>query len=278
MKKRLYSMVVATFLLIANVNHVLAGSQQNGKPSFSPEAIAAFSKEVEKYAASQGARAFIVARRGRPIEDMPDGIRFTHTAIAIYSSIQLDNGKTVKGYAIHNLYQDADEQGISHLVTDYPVDFFWSAYALEAGIIIPSDSVQHALINLYSEDKAKLLHNPRYSVVANPFNNKRQNCTEYTLDVLNAAVYSTTDIAQLKVNAKAYFSPQKVNMSRAKLGLASMFNDAVTLSDHGRKVETTTFGSLARYMQKYDLSEKAVTFTRNGQITNIEEFNNADSE
>jgi len=278
MKKRLYSMVVATFLLIANINYVLAGSQQNGKPSFSPEAIATFSKDVEKYAASQGARAFIVARRGRPIEDMPDGIRFTHTAIAIYSSIQLDNGKTVKGYAIHNLYQDADEQGTSHLVTDYPVDFFWSAYALEAGIIIPSVSVQHALINLYSEDKAKLLHNPRYSVVANPFNNKRQNCTEYTLDVLNAAVYSTTDIAQLKVNAKAYFSPQKVNMSRAKLGLASMFNDGVTLSDHGRKVEITTFGSLAHYMQKYALSEKAVTFTRNSQITNIEEFNNADSE
>jgi hypothetical protein len=256
----------------------LAGSQQHGKPSFSPEAIAIFSKEVEKYAASQGARAFIIARRGRPIEDMPEGIRFTHTAIAIYSSIQLNNGETAKGYAIHNLYQDADEQDESHLVTDYPVDFFWSAYALEAGLIIPSVTVQQALISMYSEDRAKLLHNPRYSVVANPFNSERQNCTEYTLDVLNAAVYSTTDIAQLKANAKAYFTPQKVNMSRAKLGLASMFSDGVTLSDHGRKVETTTFGSLARYMQKYDLSEKAVIFASNGETTIIEEFNNADSE
>ena len=91
-------------------------------------------------------------------------------------------------------------------------------------------------------------------------------------------MYSTTDIAQLKANAKAYFTPQKVNMSRAKLGLASMFSDGVTLSDHGRKVETTTFGSLARYMQKYDLSEKAVIFASNGETTIIEEFNNADSE
>jgi hypothetical protein len=48
-----------------------------------------------------------------------------------------------------------------------------------------------------------------------------------------------------------------------------MFSDGVTLSDHGRKVETTTFGSLARYMQKYDLMNKAVTFTHTGQIKNI---------
>lgn len=267
MKTLLYSTVMALLLVVANVNHVQAGSQQHGKPSFSPEAIATFSKDVEKYAASQGARAFIIARRGRPIEDMPEGIRFTHTAIAIYSSIQLDNGATAKGYAIHNLYQDADEQGVSHLITDYPVDFFWGAYALEAGIIIPSVAVQSALINMYSEDKAKLLHNPRYSVVANPFNSERQNCTEYTLDVLNAAVYSTTNIEQLKANAKAYFSPQSVNMSRAKLTLASIFSDGVTLSDHGRKVETTTFGSLARYMQKYDLSKEAVIFESSGQIT-----------
>lgn len=269
MKAYLTSIGFVFVLLMSGIHDVYAGSQQHGKPTFTPEAIATFSKDVEKYAAGQGARAFIIARRGRPIEDMPKGIRFTHTAVAIYSSIQLSDGSTAKGYAIHNLYQDAEEQGKSHLITDYPVDFFWGAYALEAGIIIPSAEVQQALVKLYRDDKAKQLHNPRYSVVANPFNSERQNCTEYTLDVLNAAIYSTTDIAQLKVNAKAHFAPQKVNMSRAKLGLASMFSDGVTLSDHGRKVKTTTFGSLARYMQKYNLTNKAVTFTHTGQIENI---------
>ena len=269
MKTYITSIGFAFVLLMSGIHDVYAGSQQHGKPTFTPEAIATFSKDVEKYAAGEGARAFIIARRGRPIVDMPKGIRFTHTAVAIYSTIQLSNGDTAKGYAIHNLYQDAEDQGKSHLVTDYPVDFFWGAYALEAGIIIPSAEVQQALVKLYRDDKAKLLHNARYSVVANPFNSERQNCTEYTLDVLNAAIYSTTDIAQLKVNAQVHFSAQKVNMSRAKLGLASMFSDGVTLSDHGRKVETTTFGSLARYMQKYDLTNKAVTFTHTGQIENI---------
>ncbi len=257
------------FVLLTVMSKANAGSQQQREPNFSPEAIAKFSKRVEKYAASEGASAFIIARRGRPVADMPKGIHFTHTAIAIYSSIQLDNGKIAKGYAIHNLYQDAEKPEVSHLITDYPVDFFWGAYALEAGIIIPAPHVQNALINMFSADKAKLLHNPHYSVIANPFNSKRQNCTEYTLDVLNAAVYSTTNLAQLKVNAKAYFTPQKVHMSRAKLGLASMFSEGITLSDHGRKVETTTFGSLARYMNKYDLSKKAVIFDSNSQVTNI---------
>lgn len=248
------------------VGPVYAGSEQTGKPNFTPEAIAQFSKSVERYAAAEGARAFIIARRGRPAEDLPNGIRFTHTAIAIYSNIELDNGDIAKGYAIHNLYQDADQPDISHLVTDYPVDFFWAAYALEAGIIIPTQEVQEALVEMYLQDTAKLLHNPRYSVIANPFNSERQNCTEYTLDVLNAAVYSTTDVGQLKVNAKAYFEAHKVHMSRAKLGLASMFSDGITTRDHGRKIETTTFGSLARYMDKYDLASHAVVFTQSGKM------------
>ncbi|WP_421132480.1 DUF2145 domain-containing protein [Alteromonas sp. A079] len=258
--------LLIALLLSGAVN---AGSEQTGKPNFSPEAIATFSKNVEKYAASQGARAFIIARRGRPSDDLPEGIRFTHTAIAIYSSVTLDNGEVAKGYAIHNLYQYAQQPDRSHLITDYPVDFFWGAYALEAGIIIPTKDVQAAIIKVFTEGKAALLHNPRYSVIANPFNSERQNCTEYTLDVLNSAVYSTTDIPQLKANAKAHFVPQKVNMSRAKLRIASMFNDGVTLRDHSRRVETTTFSSMARYMKQYDLSSGAFIFSDSQNVQPI---------
>jgi hypothetical protein len=42
--------------------------------------------------------------------------------------------------------------------------------------------------------------------LANPFNIQFQNCTEFTLDLINAAIYQTKDIAQLKANAKAYFT------------------------------------------------------------------------
>ena len=75
MKAYLTSIGFALVLLMSGFHQAYAGSQQHGKPTFTPEAIATFSKDVEKYAASEGARAFIIARRGRPIEDMPKGIR-----------------------------------------------------------------------------------------------------------------------------------------------------------------------------------------------------------
>jgi len=117
--------LVITLLLIFITTLAHAGSNQATEAKFKPEEIATFAKNVEKYAAEKGARAFIIARVGQAQSELPKGINFTHTAIAVYSEITLDDGKKVKGYAIHNLYQDAKNSNESSLVTDYPVDFFW---------------------------------------------------------------------------------------------------------------------------------------------------------
>lgn len=235
-----------------------AGSQQNANIQHAPEKIADFSKGIERYAAAQGARAFIIARVGRPVKDLPKGIFYTHTAVAIYSAIQLSNGDTVNGYAIHNLYQQPDDKGRSQLVTDYPVDFFWGAYELKAGLIIPTPEVQQSLVNLVSTNKHLKLHNPKYSVLANPFNNDYQNCTEFTLDMLNASIYSTLEIPQLKANAKAHFMPQRIRTNRFKLFLGAALMDDITTQDHSGRVHTATFTSIARYLQKYGLAKQVV--------------------
>src|SRR5690606_28230806 len=123
-----------------------AGSAGADDNSFEPERITSFAKSVEHYAAKQGARAFIIARVGRAEDELPEGIQFTHAAVAIYSSITLDNGDTAKGYAIHNLYQTGEGSNRSELITDYPTDFFWSAKSLKAGIIIPTAELQQQLV------------------------------------------------------------------------------------------------------------------------------------
>lgn len=258
---------VVLICVILFSHSVWAGSTQPQEPIYTPEEIASFSKEVERYAASRGARVFIIARKGRPDNDMPRGIQFSHTAIAIYSQITLDDGQKVNGYAIHNLYQDGEKPGISHLITDYPVDFFWSAYALEAGILIPSTEMQTKLLSFYSTNKAPALHNGRYSIVANPYNRKRQNCTEYTLDILTGAIYDTTDTVRIKRNVNAYFDAQKVNVSRGKLALGSWFNEGITLSDHDGAVQTATFGSIGRFLKQYNLLETSVVFAGKDNIT-----------
>lgn len=236
-----------------------AGSQQTPNAVHKPEDIAAFAKSVEKYAASQGARAFIIARVGRPTEDLPKGIHYTHTAIAVYSAITLQNGEVVNGYAIHNLYQDNSDKSKSVLMTDYPVDFFWGAYELKAGVVIPTQALQSKIIAAINEGKNKTLHNPKYSVLASPFNSMYQNCTEHTLDVINAAIYDTTNKAQLKLNATAHFDAQRVRTNRFKLFLGATFMDDVTTRDHKGRVKTATFTSIANYLNKFELSEQALT-------------------
>jgi hypothetical protein len=258
--KRMSWVCLLVFVWATQAN---AGSQQSAEIQHKPEDIATFAKGVEKYAAAKGAQAFIIARVGRPVEDLPRGIFYTHTAIAVYSAITLGDGSVVNGYAIHNLYQDAEDKTRSNLITDYPVDFFWGAYELKAGIIIPTPELQQQLITLISRGDNHTLHNPKYTVLASPFNSMYQNCTEHTLDMLNAAVYKTTNIAQLKVNTQAHFEAQRVHTSRFKLMLGSALMKDVTTRDHKGKVRTATFTSIANYLQKYSLSEHAVTLNKN---------------
>ncbi len=254
-------------LSLAAVNSAFAGSNQATAPKHSAKEITQFAKQVEKYAASQGARAFIIARVGRPVKDLPKGIKFTHTAIAVYSSIQLANGETAKGYAIHNLYQKAGKLDTSTLVIDYPTDFFWGVQELKAGIIIPSPDLQQRMISAIASGQNNAIHNTNYSVIANPFNSQFQNCTEHTLDIINAAIYQTTNKEKLKLNAKAHFQPQRVKTSPFKLMLGSAFMDDVTTKDHQGKVYTATFTSIGKYLQQNNLAKHSVIFDKSGHVS-----------
>lgn len=264
MKSKLLTIVL---LLISTLSW--AGSQADKNATFEPEKVVKFAKDVEKYAAAHGARAFILARVGRPEKDLPKGIHFTHTAIAVYSNIQLADGQTAQGYAIHNLYQVTGKPEKSQLLQDYPVDFFWGAQQLKAGIIIPNEDIQTRLIDLIATGQNVTLHNDNYSVIASPFNNRFQNCTEHTLDMINAAIYQTTDIQQLKANTKAHFTAQRVRTNPFKLMMGSILMDDVTTKDHKGKITTTTFGSINRYLQKYDLAKHSVNFYADGKTVTL---------
>jgi hypothetical protein len=266
MKKILSAIIIAT---LSFSSLTFAGSAQNKEIQFSVEDIDTFAKRVELYAAKEGARAFIIGRVGRPAKDLPEGIDFTHTAIAVYSIITLDSGEVVKGYAIHNLYQKEGALDKSELVIDYPVDFFWGVNTLKAGIIIPTPELQQRIINVIASGKDKQIHNENYSVIANPFNNTFQNCTEHTLNILNAGVYQTTDMVQLKNNAKQHFQPQKIKANPFKLLLGNWFIDDVSTKDHSGKVYTTTFTTIGKYLQKNNLLSKAVVFKDEGNVEQL---------
>lgn len=259
---RLLLIILPLFFLSLPGNFVFAGSSQaSGKIHFKPEEIITFAKKVEKTLAQKGARAAIIARVGRPRNKLPEGISFTHTAIAIYSQITTADGRKIPGYAIYNLYQRTDEPDVSDLIQDFPVDFFAGVEVLEAGIIIPSPELQKRVLNVLASPAYKELHNPRYSVIANPFTLKFQNCTEHTLDVITAAIYETSDIKVIKANEKAYFEPQPVNVNPVKLLLGSMFAADVATSDHPGSPVTSTFTAIGKFLTKYNAASEILTIT-----------------
>lgn len=239
-----------------------AGSSQSGDPPhFAPEQIVSFAKKVEKAIANKGAQVAIIARMGRPASELPEGMHFTHVAFAVYSEITTTDGRKLPGYAIHNLYQRNDKPDVSELVMDYPVDFFAGVSQLEAGISIPSPELQERMISVISSPDYKTLHNPRYSVIANPFTLDKQNCTEFTLDVINAAIYQTSDIGKIKDVEKQFFKPQAVNVSPLKLLLGSMFSAEVSRSDHPAAPVTATFETIANYLKEYDKGSETFVIT-----------------
>ncbi len=249
--------VVLTVLLIPAP--VFAGSAAGGAPQFKAEQLVALSKKLEREIAARRARVAIISRVGRPPGDLPDGIEFTHVAFAVYSQITLDDGRTVPGYAMYNLYQSDERPNSSFLRQDYPLDYYAAVQRLKAGIIIPKPALQERLLKVIFSDTYQELHNPRYSAVANPVNQQYQNCTEFVLDVINAAIYETSDHRQIKANIEAYFEPQPLAVSPFKLFLGSIFVPDITTSDHPGPVATATFWSIARYMQGHGIADEVLT-------------------
>ena len=238
-----------------------AGSSEAAESILPADQVATFSDRVQKDLAARGAHVAIVARMGRDPSTLPDGIDYTHVAYWVYSEITDQNGAKSYGYRAYNLYQLGDDQTKSQLIQDTPADFFAGAQKLDAGIIIPDARLQEKLLSVIASSTYSALHNANYSVLANPSNGRFQNCTEHTLDVLMAALYNTSDRAQIKANIGAHFDPQVIKISGMKRAFAPLASGALTTSDHGAKIKTATFGSISRFMKEFDLADKVYRIT-----------------
>ncbi len=263
---RYFLVFLASVVVSVNVSADDAGSISNqvevGKAApFQREQIVAFARKVEQTLAAKGVKVAMLARMGRPASELPEGMHFTHVGFAVYSAITANDGRKVPGYSTYNLYQRDDQPDISDLVQDQPVDFFAKVAQLEAGIIIPSPDLQKRLLEVIASPTYEALHDPHYSVIANPYTLGRQNCTEFVLDVANAAIYQTSDINVIKANEKAQFVAQPVNVSPFRLMLGAMFSAEVSTADQPGPPVTATFESIGDYLRKYDPGSEVFTLT-----------------
>ena len=258
--RALRTFVTALILCLTASAPVYAGSNAADKEALAlpVEDLIRLTKKVEGIAAERGARVFLLARVGRDPKELPAGVEYTHVSFGVYSAITTADGRVIPGYSVYNLYQRDDEPRVSDMVVDFPIDFMAGAHVLKAGVVIPTPELQRRLLDLLSSGGYKQLHNPDYSAFSNPYNDRFQNCTEWVLDVINAAIYRTTDIAQLKANTRAHFTAQTIRMNPFKLFFAQLFKPEVRLGDQRGPIQTVTFQAIADYLQANGLAEQVM--------------------
>lgn len=259
MKRFKFFVALSVLITMIAISPAWAGSQQDGDPQFSIEEIVVLTKKVEKTMAAKGVRVFIIGRNGRDPKELPQGVNYTHVAFGVYSKIQTQDGRIIPGYAYYNLYQSADNGAESKLVTDYTIDFLANVYEAKVGIVIPTPELQKRLLSFVGTSEYYAIHNSKYSVMSNPNNAIYQNCTEYVLDVINAAIYKTTNEDALKLAAKEHFIAQDIHISPFKILMGSMFVDGVTKSDHQGQIRTATFTTIAHYLESFNLAQEIIT-------------------
>jgi hypothetical protein len=248
--------------------HPVADSGLSGAvpaPHFTAVEAAGFAKQVERDLAAHGARVAIVFRTGKPRKDLPEGIAYTHAAFWVYSGITGGDGKTYKGYASYNLYQgDGKTVAVdqSYLAQDYPLDFISGDQADDVGIIIPTPEMQRRLLAVIQSPAYEKLHVQSYSLVSNPFDARHQNCTEFVLDVISAAIWGTDDYAQIKADQKAWFKPTVIHANLFQRVFGPMVNPRLKMDDQGDEIETVSYESIAGFMRQYDLMSETYVLNR----------------
>ncbi|HUN53115.1 MAG TPA: DUF2145 domain-containing protein [Candidatus Sulfotelmatobacter sp.] len=250
-------LLLAAAILLGMAAPAAAGpsSSAASAPTRPAAEIAAFAKSVEQALASRGVHVAIVARIGRDPRELPEGLSYTHVAFWVYATIRTRDGGVAPGYAVFNLYQDDSNGNHSSLKQDFPVDFFADVYQLRAGVIVPTPELQARLLQTIASPTYAHLHNPAYSLVANPFARRYQNCTDFVLDVLTSAIYRTDDVAVIQADERAYFTPQVIAVGGLRRALAPIFVSGMHTDDQGREIRTATFQSLARFLQTYRLAD-----------------------
>lgn len=233
------------------------------------EQAAVFSKDIERTLASKGARVALVFRSGRSRDRLPDNVQYTHGAFWVYQDIQRQDGTIMKGYAVYNLYHgdgDSMPKTKSYLAQDFPLDFTIASSVDDIAVIIPDPILQQRIYAIMASDTYEDLHIEDYSLVSNVGDPKYQNCNEFMLDVMAAAIWETDDYAQLKANLGAYFEPTKIKAGPLERFFAPMADERLRMGDQKGKVETVTYSSLVNFLDEYGyLQENFVILRKEDQ-------------
>ncbi len=231
------------------------------------EEAAVFSKQIERTLAAEGVRVGILFRTGRPREKLPEGLEYTHGAFWVYRDILTEDGETRRGYAVYNLYHGDGEslpRTQSYLTQDWPLDFVRGSAVDDVGLIVPSPEMQRRILGVIDSPAYAALHNPSYSLIANPHEATYQNCNSFMLAVVAAAAWETDDPEQIAANLRAHFEPQELEVGLLARIFGPMTDERLRTDDQRGGLRTATFRSMAAFMDEHGLLRSSGVIEREG--------------
>ncbi|MGD2133107.1 MAG: DUF2145 domain-containing protein [Maricaulaceae bacterium] len=273
LRKVLAAPALAAAVAIAPLGFIEApaaaqSSAQNAAVRLTADEAADFSKQVEHRLAEDGARVAIVFRTGRSRDNLPEGVEYTHGAFWVYRDVVLDGGESTRGYAVYNLYQgDGETLPVtrSYLHQDWPIDFTLPSAVDDVGVIIPSPEMQRRIIEIIDSPLYEALHNPDYSLIANPHENTYQNCNSFMLAVIASAAWETDNLEQIAANLRAYYEPQPLEVGVLARVFGPMFDRRLRTDDQSGALQTATFRSMERFMETYGLLKESYVLARSAE-------------
>ena len=249
--------IACLFLVIGLASCSGNRTDTDGLPSdyFSLQDAADFSKQIERELASRGAYVAMVFRSGATQAALPDEIDYSHGSFWVYTPIQTEDGRTLYGYAVYNLYHGIEDQTTSELVQDWPLDFTRADISGTVGIIIPNSAMQARILDVLASDDYYELHQSEYSLMSSPTDLRFQNAPEFMLDIVAAAAWKTTDREQIKINIDAYFDEVSIEIGAFGKFLAPLRDVRNHLEDQPGLIRTSSYASIAQFMENFDLSD-----------------------
>jgi hypothetical protein len=215
-----------------------------------------FAGQVEAFLDQEHARLALVFRVGLPPGAMPKSMLYSHGGLWVREDVE--GGWR---WTTFNLYQ-GDGRGVpcdrSSLIEDTPAGFFTGSVAPErAAVIIPTAEMQARLLALLRSPAYAALHNADYSLMANPFERRHQNCTDFLLRLVVAARLGTSDADLIDATIRKEFKPTVVRLNPLVRAFGSVIDGRLALDDQHGAIQTASYESLAGYMRTTGLLAEA---------------------
>ena len=216
-------------------------STDNGSSLFPSETLENYGQQILDELTQKDVKFAIVSRAGQTRDKLPTGVMFTHSAFF--------RRNAAGGYDVYNLYHGEENRLRSTLVTDTSADFLRLLQERDAGILIPTQDTQDLLHEFVDSPDYAAVHQANYSLISNPLDLRWQNCNELMLYAISAAVWGTTDRAQLRDKLAQTAKPTELKVSPIRRHFGPMIDERLILDDHGDKILTTTFSTLTEFFR-----------------------------